>query len=94
MVSKWERGTEEAELLVKDLITILHKIDAMVQSCPNTEFEICSINIYDDNMKIRYFGLKVNTEFDVEVCKDAEQWYCSRLGGTTYNPPRQFSNQL
>gem|GEM_PF-3518302 len=82
--------TEEAELLVKDLITILHKIDAMVQSCPNTEFEIGYINIYDDNMKVRYFGLKVNTEFDIEVYKDAEQWYCSRQGGTTYNPPKRI----
>jgi len=81
---------EKAELILSDLLTVLHKIDAIVQQSPNTEFEIGYIDIYDDNIQICYYGLLCNTEFDVKVYKDAEQWYVSKQGLRTYNPPKRI----
>ena len=78
---------EQAELILHDLLTVLHKIDATVQEIPKTKFEIAYINIYENNIQICYYGVTANTEFDVEVYETAGQWYCKKLGMTTYNPP-------
>ena len=66
---------EKANAIVEDLLTIIRDVDALVQRYPKTEYEIGYIDIYDDKVKIRYYGLLVNTEFDVEVHKNSEQWF-------------------
>ena len=68
---------ETAELLVNDLLTIIDKIDALVQPKPRTDYEIGCIDIYDNSVKVRYYGITYNTEFDIEVEKHSEQWYCT-----------------
>ena len=63
---------EHAESTLNDLLPILHKIDTIVQPNPKTEFEIACINIYPDIVKITYFGITANTDFDVEIYKEGE----------------------
>ena len=82
---------EKANETAEDLLTIIRDIDALVQRYPKTEYEIGYIDIYDDKVKIRYYGLLVNTEFDVEVHKNSEQWYCSAIGMERFNPPKCIS---
>ena len=71
---------ETAEVLVNDLLTIINKIDALVQPKPRTEYEIGYIYFFDNSVKVCYYGITYNTEFDIEVEKHSEQWYC-----TTYD---------
>ena len=78
---------EKAEFILSDLLTVLHRVDSIVQQHPRTEFKIAYMYICDDKAKICYYGLTVNTEFYVEVYRQSGQWYCSKEGMKVYSPP-------
>ena len=66
---------------------ILGKVDALVQNQPNDEYEIGYIDIHNDSIIICYFGLKINTQFDVEICQKSGLFYCIRIGTERFEPP-------
>jgi len=85
---------ENADLLMKDLFTVIFEIDAMVNDSQTIaykdvidEYDISYFKVYDSRVDIGYVSTKVNSNFEVKVYKDGGQWYCSQIGTKTYEPP-------
>lgn len=64
----------------------LHRIDQFVQKVADDYF-IAGMDVFEDRLMIDYWGNRVNTQFEMEVYRDAKGWHCTTMGMMTYNPP-------
>ena len=82
---------ESADILMKDLFRVLYLVDDIVnkEDCKTIsyDYDIACLLVFDNRVTIVYFGNKVNTEFNVEVFKEAGRWYCEKIGMRKFNPP-------
>ena len=86
---------ENADLFMKDLFNIIHKVDReMVQENKNDDYDIAYFNVYENRVDICYFGNKINTEFNVKLCIEAGQWYCTGIGIRIYDPPKYIAKAV
>ena len=71
---------ENADLLLKDLFTYLHKIDDAVLvgrggcSIEDPLYEIAFFEVYDNKVGASYFGISCDT-IDIEVYIEPGEWY-------------------
>ena len=76
----------DAGTYVENFLKILYKIDYFVQ--PNkSEFSIAFIDVYSDKFMIEYWGNMVNTQFDVHIQKNAQGYFCLKVGLKAYDTP-------
>ncbi|MDR1239421.1 MAG: hypothetical protein LBK27_04840 [Treponema sp.] len=86
----FNKPKENANALMKNFFSCLFRIDIMVQGGKINAYSIAYFDISDDKITIGYWGNNENTEFDVLVYCDSENWYCSKIGMKEYNPPRIY----
>ena len=78
--------------MMKDLFHDIYLIDSFVHN-NSDEFEIAGFDFHDlsysngfadkrnENMiNIEYYGIKYNTQFDIEIYKEKNKWYCTGMG--------------
>lgn len=83
---------EIANLLIIDLFKIIPQVDVIAQGDDGDNFDIVYFNIYEDGVDIGYFGNKVNTNFDVKLCRKENKWYIKEMGMHKFNPLKSINH--
>jgi hypothetical protein len=76
---------ENANTLLKELFTVLHQIDDIVNDSEQS-FDITYFDVCEDKITIGYWGTEENSSFEAKVFKEADKWYCEQIGTKKYNP--------
>ena len=82
----YQAPKESADTLLKELFTVLHKIDDIANN-DGANYDITYFDVTEDKITIGYWGTEDNSSFDVKVLNEAGKWYCAEIGTKKYNPP-------
>ncbi|MDR2869836.1 MAG: hypothetical protein LBV04_05245 [Deferribacteraceae bacterium] len=77
---------EDIDKIIKDIFLEIYVINSFVQQETN-QYQIAGFKFCNNVITVEFWGLKVNTQFDVEIYKERYQWYCTKIGLIQYAYP-------
>jgi hypothetical protein len=82
----FESPKENIEHIVKNVFSDIYLINSFVQK-GSDEYEIAGFTFNHNVISIQYWHKEVNSQFDVEIYKDENKWYCTNMGALKYAQP-------